>query len=243
LHRLIVTSAVYRQTSAARPDLAAADPLNQWLGRQNRVRFDAEIVRDTALAASGLLNPKIGGPGVMPPQPDGVYAFTQRKVNWVAAEGPDRHRRALYTQFYRSAPYPLLTTFDSPDFQSVCTARTRSNTPLQSLALANDGAMFELARGLGARLLREVAGSDSGASRERIRRGWALCFARHPSDGELETVAAFQERQEAGFRNAEAAAKDAAPAEIPAGFDTATAASWTAVARALMNTDEFITRE
>jgi mono/diheme cytochrome c family protein len=243
LHELIVTSATYRQSSTARPGLAEADPLNQLLGRQNRLRVDAEIVRDAALSASGLLTPRIGGPGVMPPQPDGVYAFTQRKVNWVAAEGPDRYRRALYTRFYRSAPYPLMTTFDSPDFQSVCTARTRSNTPLQSLALANDTAMFELAQGLGERLMREVAGTDSAANRERIRHGWTLCFARPPLDSELETVAAFQELQAGRFQKDEAAARVVAPADPPPGYDAATAASWTAVARALMNTDEFITRE
>lgn len=243
LHELIVTSRTYRQSSEHRHELAESDPLNRLLARQNRLRVDAEIVRDAALSASGLLTPKIGGPGVMPPQPEGVYAFTQRKVNWVAAEGPERYRRALYTRFYRSAPYPLMTTFDSPDFQSVCTARTRSNTPLQSLTLANDAAMFELAQGLGARLMREVSGTDSVGNRDRIRHGWALCFARQPSASEVETLAAFQELQAGRFREDEAGARTVAPREWPAGFDAATAASWTAVARALMNTDEFITRE
>ncbi len=245
LHRLIATSATYRQSSHARPDLREIDPLNHRLARQNRVRVEAEIVRDAALSASGLLHPEIGGPGVRPPQPEGVYAFTQRKVSWVAAEGPDRYRRALYTQFYRSAPYPLLTTFDSPDFQSVCTARVRSNTPLQSLTMANDEAMFELAQGLGARMLREVKGTDSVSNRERIRHGFSLCYARLPSDEEVEAVAAFQEAQAADFRQDAEAAKSVAPkADWPeADYDVATAASWAAVARALMNTDEFITRE
>lgn len=245
LHRLIVTSATYRQSSHARPDLDEIDPLNYRLARQNRLRVDAEIVRDAALSASGLLHPEIGGPGVMPPQPEGVYAFTQRKVNWVAATGPDRFRRALYTRFYRSAPYPLLTTFDSPDFQSVCTARVRSNTPLQALTLANDQAMFELAQGLGARLMRDVPGNDSVANRERIRRAFTLCYAREPADNEIEAVAAYQEKQLAGFRADEAGARSAAPAAgwPEEGYDFATAASWTSVARALMNTDEFITRE
>ncbi|MEX2581258.1 MAG: PSD1 and planctomycete cytochrome C domain-containing protein [Verrucomicrobiales bacterium] len=244
LHRLIVTSATYRQASLARPDLDKTDPLNRRLARQSRIRVEAEIVRDAALSASGLLNPEIGGPGVMPPQPDGVYAFTQRKVNWVDAEGPDRYRRALYTKFFRSAPYPLLTTFDSPDFQSVCTVRVRSNTPLQSLILANDDAMFELAQGLGARLMRDVEGTDSAANRERIRRAFALCFSRPPTEEEVEAVAAFQERRAAGFRADSEGAGKVAPETWPEKtFDPATAASWTAVARALMNTDEFITRE
>ena len=179
----------------------------------------------------------------MPPQPAGVYAFTQRKVNWVAVQGPNRYRRAMYTKFFRSAPYPLLTTFDSPDFQSVCTARVRSNTPLQSLALANDEAMFELAQGLGARLMSEVKGTDSVSNRERVRRAFVLCYSREPSEEEVETVVRFQESQQASFQDDEKGAKAVAPETAVDGFDLATAASWTSVARALMNTDEFITRE
>ncbi len=236
LHKLIVTSATYRQSSHARPDLAELDPLNQLLARQNRLRFEAEIVRDAALSASGLLHPKVGGPGVKPPQPEGVYAFTQNKKGWTAATGPDRYRRGLYIQFYRSAPYPLLTTFDSPDFQSVCTARVRSNTPLQSLALANDEALFELAQGLGARLLKDVPADDE----KRLERAFFLCYARPPSDAERNAVASFRESQLASFVKDPVAAEEVAP---KGSKDPAEAASWTAVARALMNTDEFITRE
>ena len=236
LHKLIVTSATYRQSSHARPDLAEIDPLNQLLARQNRLRFEAEIVRDAALSASGLLHPKVGGPGVKPPQPEGVYAFTQNKKGWTAATGPDRYRRGLYIQFYRSAPYPLLTTFDSPDFQSVCTARVRSNTPLQSLALANDEALFELAQGLGARLLKDVPADDE----KRLERAFFLCYARPPSDAERNAVASFRESQLASFVKDPVAAEEVAP---KGSKDPAEAASWTAVARALMNTDEFITRE
>lgn len=243
LHKRIVTSATYRQRSVSRPELAESDPLNLLLGRQSRIRVEAGIVRDAALSASGLLHPKIGGPGVMPPQPDGVYAFTQRKVNWVAATDENRFRRALYIKFFRSAPYPLLTTFDSPDFQGVCTSRVRSNTPLQSLMLANDEAMFELARGLGVRLMHEVKGTDSTANRDRIRRAFQLCYSREPGDSELEMVAGFQEAQQRSFAEDETGSKAVAPNSYPGEFDLAAAASWTAVARALMNTDEFITRE
>lgn len=237
LHKLIVTSATYRQSSHARPDLAETDPLNALLARQNRLRVEAEIVRDAALSASGLLHPKVGGPGVKPPQPEGVYAFTQNKKSWTAATGPDRYRRGLYIQFYRSAPYPLLTTFDSPDFQSVCTARVRSNTPLQSLAMANDEGLFELAQGLGARLLKEVPDDDE----KRLERAFFLCYARPPSDAERNAVASFRETQLTSFKADPVAAAEVAPKV--AGLDPAEAASWTAVARALMNTDEFITRE
>ena len=239
LHRLITNSKTYRQSSHATPEAEKFDPLNRLLARQNRIRVEAEIVRDAALSASGLLHPEIGGPGVMPPQPDGVYAFTQRKVTWIAAKDEDRFRRALYTKFYRSAPYPLLTTFDSPDFQSVCTARVRSNTPLQSLTLANDEAMFEIAKGLGARTMREVAGSDT----DRIRHAFSLCYSRVPSPQELDAVAVFQQKQKQSFSKDKAAADAVAPEEFPDSFTLAEAASWSAVARALLNTDEFITRE
>ncbi|MCG8598746.1 MAG: PSD1 and planctomycete cytochrome C domain-containing protein [Verrucomicrobiales bacterium] len=242
LHKLIVTSATYRQSSHQEGG-SEIDPLNHLLSRQSRIRFEAEIVRDAALSASGLLHAGIGGPGVMPPQPEGVYAFTQRKVRWVAAENEDRYRRALYTKFYRSAPYPLLTTFDSPDFQSVCTGRVRSNTPLQSLTLANDEAMFELARGLGGRIMREVEGTDSTANRKRIRHAFQICFSRQPSEGELEFLAGFQELQEKAFAKDGKNAKKVVPKNFPGSFPVQTAASWTAVARILMNTDEFITRE
>ncbi len=237
LHKLIVTSATYRQSSHARPDLAEIDPLNTLLARQNRLRVEAEIVRDAALSASGLLHPKIGGPGVRPPQPEGVYAFTQNKKSWTAATGPDRYRRGLYIQFYRSAPYPLLTTFDSPDFQSVCTARVRSNTPLQSLAMANDEALFELAQGLGARLLKE----EPAEAEKRLERAFLLCYGRSPTDAERNAVASFRESQLTSFKADPTAAKEVAPKVE--GIDPAEAASWTTVARALMNTDEFITRE
>jgi hypothetical protein len=239
LLKLIVTSATYRQSSHARPDLAEIDPLNKLLARQNRLRVEAEIVRDAALSASGLLQAKLGGPGVRPPQPEGVYAFTQTKKSWTTATGPDRHRRGLYIQFYRSAPYPLLTTFDSPDFQAVCTARVRSNTPLQSLALANDEALFELAQGLGARLLRDEPQDDDA----RLRRAFLLCYGRPPSEAERNAVASFRETQLASFRTEPEAAEAVAPADRPEAVDPATAAAWTSVARALMNTDEFITRE
>ncbi len=230
LHKLIVTSATYRQSSHARPDLKEIDPLNQLLARQNRIRFDAEIVRDAALSASGLLAPKIGGRSVRPPQPDGIYAFTQRKPTWTEDTGPDRYRRAMYTQFYRSAPYPLLTTFDAPDFQSVCTRRPRSNTPLQSLTLANSEALFELAQGLGKRLL-ELEGDDSA----RIDAGFAWCYGRRPNESERVTVLTFFQDQLQHFqKNADTAKKLA---------DSPTGAAWVTVGRALMNTDEFITRE
>jgi len=243
LHKLIVTSATYRQSSNNRPELNDIDSRNTLLARQNRLRFDAEIIRDAALSASGLLTATIGGPSVLPPQPDGVYAFTQNKKKWTAESDENRYRRGIYTKFYRSAPYPMMTTFDSPDFQSVCTQRSRSNTPLQSLTLANDASLVEMFQGLASRLMTEVPGNNATAHQRRIRRAFVLCFSRQPSDTELKTVFTYQKLQSKHFKKNHEAAKSIAPTKTPAGFDKAAAASWTAVARALMNTDEFITRE
>ncbi len=165
MHRLIVTSATYRQSSRQTPLALERDPRNVFLSRQNRLRLEAEVVRDAALSASGLLDRTIGGPSVHPPQPDGVYAFTQLAKQWKTDTGGARYRRALYTFFYRSAPYPLFATFDAPDFQTACTRRPRSNTPLQSLTVANDAAFVELAQGLALRLTKDVPAVPLAPSR------------------------------------------------------------------------------
>lgn len=241
MHRLIVASATYQQSSRARPDLAEKDPLNLLLARQNRQRVEAEIVRDAALSASGLLNANIGGPSVRPPQPEGVYAFTQVGKKWTANTGPDRYRRALYTLFYRSAPYPLLTTFDSPDFQTVCTRRTRSNTPLQSLTLANDPAFLELAQGLAARVLKEAP--DDAA---RLKQMFWLCLSREPSPKELNVLQTYFTKQKAAFAGDEKAAQkflEGAPSPELLKDNSAHAAALVSAARAVLNTDAFITRE
>ncbi|MBS1790361.1 MAG: PSD1 domain-containing protein [Acidobacteria bacterium] len=244
MHRLIVTSATYRQTSDARKDLSEIDPRNLLLARQERVRVEAEIVRDAALSASGLLNPKIGGPSVRPPQPDGVYAFTQNKKNWVAATGAERFRRALYTQFFRSAPYPLFTTFDSPDFQSVCTRRHRSDTPLQSLTLANDPAFLEIAQGLAARLVRDVPGEFTATLDARLKHAFALCFSRAPNATELAALHSYVERQAQSFTGQPGSPNALVSQElVKIGLTEAQSAALTAAARVLFNTDNFITRE
>lgn len=224
LHRLIVTSATYRQASHAREDAAAIDPLNVLLARQNRLRLDAEIVRDVALAASGKLSNRIGGPSVHPPQPDGVYAFTQNKKVWQTAAGEARYRRGLYTMFYRSAPYPTLTTFDAPDFQSVCTRRQRSNTPLQALTMANDAALYELAQELAARAIEGCPSGDAGASEGRADLIFQRALGRRPSESELSVV-------------------QSQLARLSPQDSVQEREAWTAIARAVMNTDEFITRE
>jgi hypothetical protein len=217
IHRLIVTSATYRQSSRHRPELATIDARNRLLARQNRLRLDAELVRDVALSASGLLNPTIGGPSVYPPQPTGVYAFTQIPRNWQASRGPDRYRRGLYTYFWRSAPHPDLTVFDAPDAVSTCTRRNRSNTPLQALTLLNDQGFYEFAQALAGRILREGP-SDN---RERIAYAFRLCLGRQPNEREQQTLERLLQKQH-----------EAKPLD-----------AWTSVARVLLNLDEFITRE
>jgi hypothetical protein len=244
MHRLIVTSATYRQSSDARKDLSETDPRNLLLARQERLRVEAEIVRDASLCASGLLDARIGGPSVRPPQPDGVYAFTQVKKNWMAASGGDRFRRALYTVFYRSAPYPLFTTFDAPDFQTVCTRRPRSNTPLQSLTMANDPAFLEIAQGLALRLVRDVPGDFSRALEGRLRRAFVLCYSREPASSELAMIRGYAERQLRGFTSEPAGTAALVNEELKkAGLNKAQSAALVAVARVLFNTDNFITRE
>jgi mono/diheme cytochrome c family protein len=218
MQRLIVTSATYQQSSHARPELAAVDARNRLLARQNRLRLDAEVIRDAALAVSGLLNPKVGGASVYPPQPAGVYAFTQVPRTWKASTGPDRYRRGMYTYLWRSAPHPGLTVFDAPDASTACTRRNRSNTPLQALTLLNDQGFYELAGALAERVLKEEGLDDAG----RIDRAFRLCLARSPKPSEAEALTRLLHDPEAGRDPRQA---------------------WTAVARALLNLDEFITRE
>ena len=222
LHRLIVTSATYRQSSRVRPEIAALDPQNKLLARQSRLRLDAEIVRDTALSASGLLSPQLGGPPVYPPQPDGVMTLGQSKRDWNASTGDNRHRRALYTHFWRATPHPALAVFDAPDAFSACTRRLRSNTPLQALTLLNDRQFYEFAEALAQRVLQSPAQTNA----ERIQLAFRFCLARTPSAAEelrLEQLLKGQRKNEAGPDREKAA--------------------WTTLARVLLNLDETITRE
>lgn len=240
LHKLIVMSATYRQSSNHRPELANIDPRNRLLARQNRLRLDAEVVRDNALAVSGLLNPKIGGPSVFPPQPSGVYAFTQLDKVWKSDAGADRYRRGMYTYFWRSAPHPGLIAFDAPEGNTTCTRRNRSNTPLQALTLLNDEAYLEFAQGLAMRGLNECKGDD----RARLEFLFRLCLARKPSAREIERLEKFLTRQTEAMKKATVAeVAKIAPAKVPQGHDSRVVAAWALTARALMNLDEFITRE
>ena len=239
IHRLIVTSATYRQASLARPELIAVDADNRLLARQARLRVTAEIVHDLALSAAGLLPGKIGGPSVYPPQPDGVYAFTQTKKNWQTSKGSDRFRRGMYTFFYRSAAHPFLTTFDAPNFQTTCTRRLRSNTPLQSLTRATDETIVEAAQALAARVLAE----SSAGENQRMIRAFRYCMSRPPSKYELERLLSFLGQQRESFEADAKSVGDVLPAGAAADDESeATFAAWVAVSRVLMNLDEFVTR-
>ncbi len=217
LHKLIVMSATYRQSSAARRDLTEKDPRNLLLGRQTRLRLEAEIIRDASLCASGQFSPKVGGPGVFPPQPKEVFLFTQSNHAWVESTGPERFRRGMYTYIWRQSQHHLLTTFDAADAQTSCTKRNRSNTPLQALHMTNDPVFVELTNFLGNRIEKEGPSDDAG----KIAFAYRVCFSRNPTSSEAERVLAY----------------------LDAKRKTDPKTAWTAVARVLMNLDEFITRE
>jgi mono/diheme cytochrome c family protein len=231
IHRLIVTSATYQQSSKARPDLANIDANNRLLARQSRLRLDAELVRDACLSASGLLCDRIGGPGVFPPQPAGVMTLGQVKREWKPNVSADRYRRGMYTFFWRATPHPALMVFDSPDAFSTCTRRVRSNTPLQALTILNDEAFYEFAQTLGQRMMTSSklqAPSSKGAPTAKsqadagIEYGFQLCLARMPTAEEQQRLSGLLNKQLANSSEAEA---------------------WTTVARVLLNLDEMITRE
>ena len=174
LHRLIVTSTTYQQSSIDRADLREKDKGNYSLARQRRLRLEGEIVRDVELAACGLLSSKIGGPPVYPPIPQGVMGQGQVKRDWKVSTGEDRYRRGLYTFLYRATPPPSLNVFDAPDGFSTCTRRVRSNTPLQALTLMNDSGFFEFAMAL------EKIIKDEG-----LEVAFRRCASRYPRPDEL----------------------------------------------------------
>lgn len=177
LLRTIMTSHTYMQSSNHRNDVAAIDPLNVYLAKQNRLRLEAEIVRDVALSASGLLSPKMYGAPVRPPIPDGIMTVGQSQRKWVASQGEDRYRRAIYTFLYRVTPPPALNVFDAPDGLSTCTRRIRSNTPLQALTLLNDPAFFEFAQAMEKRI-----------KEEGLENCFIRCTSRKPTAEELQLI-------------------------------------------------------
>lgn len=249
LLREIVLSATYRQTSAAPPEAYAADPENRHLARGPRVRLAAEMIRDQALYVSGLLHERLGGPSVFPDQPPDLYHGVvvdapYPGTKWVESEGPDRHRRSLYTFWKRTVPHPLLNVFDMPDREFGCTRRLRTNTPLQALALMNEPSLLRAAGHLGQRLL-AVAGAPDDA---RLHRGFLLVTSRPPTDAEQAALARLLTQFRASFANDPEGARDLqASAGLPPAEDTPAAvvaeyAAWTSLAHALLNLDEALTK-
>jgi hypothetical protein len=224
VHRLIVTSATYRQASHLTPAVRARDDQNRFMARGPRHRLDAETIRDNALAVAGLLSRKIGGPPVRPPQPPGLW----RKVGgeqyvYTVSPGEDRYRRGIYVLLRRSMPYPSFITFDATA-RNVCTVkRSRSNTPLQALTLLNDPVFVEAAQALARRVLDELPDADDAA---RLTRAFRLCVARAPRPAELAILRELLADQRAARR----------------GQRDSDLSAWTDVASALLNLDETITR-
>jgi hypothetical protein len=246
LIRRIVSSASYQQSSVARPDLRDRDPENILLARQVRHRVEAEVIRDLALASSGLITSRIGGPSTRPPQPAEYASVTYaNSAKWVESPGSDRYRRGLYTFFQRTSPYPMLMTFDSPDGNECTARRQTSNTPLQALTIWNDPAFFEAAQALGRRIVADVPAEDDPlrTARLRTRRAFVLCLARQPSPAEESDVYALYQSA------SELAAQDEKATRKMIGSPAATSdslselAAWITVGRTLLNLDEFITRE
>ena len=248
LNRLIVTSATYRQSSKVAPDLLAKDPYNRLLARGARMRVEGEIVRDVQLAASGLLNPALGGRSVMPPAPAFVFQppASYAPFPWIEETGPNRYRRAVYTWRRRSTPYPLLVTFDVPEGNNACVRRARSNTPLQALVTLNETIAIEAARALAKRTLAEGGATDP----DRIAYAFRRCVSRPPGGTERDVLLSLLEQQKRriadGWINpweVATGSKDALLAGLPRGTTPAQWAAYTIVARVLLNLDETFTRE
>ncbi len=240
--RTIVSSATYRRSSIAPPRLVAADPLNRELARQSAWRLDAEFVRDTALATSGLLVRQIGGPSVKPYQPDGYWEnlnFPPR--TYPTDAGEKQYRRGLYTWWQRSFLHPSMLAFDAPSREECCAERTRSNIPQQALALLNDPSYVESSRAFAARI---VTGCQGGPE-ERIAWAFRQALQRLPRVEEMETLVPLQRRHLEAYRAEPRAAAEllqTGAAPLPAGADPAELAAWTHVARVLFNLHETITR-
>lgn len=235
MHKLIVMSATYRQSSHVTPQLLAKDAENALLARGPRVRLEAELVRDSALRIAGLLSEKMGGPSVFPPQPanvttEGAYG----KLEWKVSEGEDRYRRGLYTFSKRTAPYAMFTTFDAPSGEECVARREASNSPLQALTMLNDAVLIEASQALG-RLMADQPGTEAA----RVRWLFQRFFTRPPARDEVGLLVKFLQTQKRRFASGEL---DATAVAGHGDGEADERAAWTALARALFNLDEAITK-
>jgi len=245
LVRTILNSATYQQDSRVTPEHLERDPRNRLLARGPRFRAEAEVIRDIALSASGLLNPKLGGPSIFPPVPQSVLDYNFFKPDyWVPAQGADRYRRSLYVFRKRSMPDPVLSSFDAPNADFACAARVRSNTPLAALVSLNEPVFLEAARALALRVLKEGGKSD----RERIDYAYRLCTSRPARPAEeaalLKLLKSHRERFADGWLsiNEVATGDPAQRPAVPSGATPQDAAVWTIAARVLLNLDETLSK-
>jgi hypothetical protein len=240
--RLIVTSATYRQSSRVTGDLFQRDPYNRLLARGPRRRLEAEMIRDQALTVSGLLSRKMGGPPVMPPQPEGVWQVVYSGDKWETSKGEDRYRRGIYTFWRRTSPYPSMVSFDAPSREFCVVRRPRSNTPLQALTLLNDPVYVECAQALAKRML-----AEGGANPEqRAAYGLRLCLSREARPDEVKRLTALAQKESVRYEeDSDAAAKFVkfAGADTKKADEPAELAAWTVVANVLLNLDEFVMKQ
>ena len=241
LCKLIVMSATYRQSSRATPELLERDPFNKLLARGPRFRLEAEMIRDNALAVSGLLSRKMYGPSVMPPQPEGIWQSTYNTTKWETSKGEDRYRRGLYTFIKRTTPYPAMTTFDAPSRELCVVRRINTNTPLQALVTLNDPAFVEAAQALARRMIKEAG----PALEARLTKGLELTLVRPARPNEIAVLAQlYESRREFYNLHPDEARKLATDpiGPVPEGVNEAELAAMTAVGNVILNLDEFITR-
>jgi hypothetical protein len=240
MHRMIVTSATYRQSSVVTPKLLEKDPANVLLARAPRLRVEGEIIRDIALCASGLMNDRIGGPSVFPPQPPDISERAYGPFPWPTSTGPDRYRRGMYTYLKRTTPYPALITFDGTSAETTCTRRIRSNTPLQALTTMNDIVYTEAAQAMAKRVMDDCDGEE-----DRARFAMRLCVGRDPQPSEVQRLVAFYKAELEHFHGqADPKAVALAPGTAaPKDVDLPERAAWTMVCRAVLNLDETMTKD
>ena len=247
MQKLIVTSATYRQSSKVTPALNEKDPANRLLARGPRFRLPAELIRDNALAVSGLLTTDIGGPSVYPYQPPGLWedmAFgdTFSAQTYVPSTGKELYRRGMYTFWKRTVPPAALATFDAPDREKCTTRRARTNTPLQALALMNNTTYVEASRALAEKMIKE-AGDDAA---KRVEYAFRRATARRPSSEEVQVLLALAREQQRDYRRDPAAAKrllGVGDSSYDSNLDPAELAAWTTVASTILNLDETITKQ
>jgi hypothetical protein len=245
LIREVVTSATYRQSSRLSPQLLERDPKNELLAHGPRFRAEAEVVRDVALSAAGLLNPKVGGPSFFPPVPESMFALSYLDVDfWKVAPAPERYRRSLYVFRRRSMPDPVLASFDAPNGDSSCARRVRSNTPLAALTGLNEPVMVEAAQAMALRVLREGGRTDA----ERAAYAFRLCTSRVPKQAEVHEIVSLLQSQRQRIADGWVSSREITTGDatklppVPEGTTPTDAAAWTIVSRVLLNLDETVTK-